>query len=504
MSKQTSFRLALAVPAMLAAQASWADLTTAEVWADWKTYMESMGYAVTAGETVNGADLTVSDIQMSLTLPEGSGAVTVSMGTLTFIQNGPAVDVQLPNVMPLTINAMENGENFVMRFDYAQTGQRMTASGSSDKATYDYSADSIDLSLTSLEAEGVNFGQDNAKVNVTGTGVSTSTTMTLGALRTYEQTGSLEKMVYDVAIDNPDEPVKVKFNGSIDGVSFDGGGSIPLTLLDTSNMAAMMKAGFAASGKFNYTSGASNVDVQDPASGNFTAQTTSQGGALGVVMNDKELAYNVSQNDVRLNVQAAQLPFPVEMSMARAGFDLAMPISASDDPQDFAFGLTMGDFVMSDLIWSIFDPTAQLPRDPATIELDLTGKAKLLVDIMDPETAASTPVPGELQALTLGKLLLSVAGARLEGSGDFTFDNTDTTTYPDFPKPVGAINLALAGGNGLMDKLVAMGLLPEEQAMGARMMMGLFAVPGDAPDTLTSTVEFNDAGQILANGQRIK
>jgi hypothetical protein len=72
------------------------------------------------------------------------------------------------------------------------------------------------------------------------------------------------------------------------------------------------------------------------------------------------------------------------------------------------------------------------------------------------------------------------------------------------PKPVGQINLALQGGGALIDKLVAMGLLPSEQAMGARMMMGLFAVPTGEPDSLTSQIEFTEDGQILANGQRIK
>jgi hypothetical protein len=54
-----------------------------------------------------------------------------------------------------------------------------------------------------------------------------------------------------------------------------------------------------------------------------------------------------------------------------------------------------------------------------------------------------------------------------------------------------------------MDNLVAMGLLPEEQVMGARMMLGLFTVPtGD--DQLTTTIEVNAEGQILANGQRLQ
>ena len=65
-------------------------------------------------------------------------------------------------------------------------------------------------------------------------------------------------------------------------------------------------------------------------------------------------------------------------------------------------------------------------------------------------------------------------------------------------------NLTLSGANALLDKLIAMGFVSEDDAMGARMMMGMLAVPGDAPDTLNSKIEINEQGHILANGQRIK
>ena len=118
--------------------------------------------------------------------------------------------------------------------------------------------------------------------------------------------------------------------------------------------------------------------------------------------------------------------------------------------------------------------------------------------------AENGTTPAELHALRIDRLTVDAVGAKLDATGDVTFDNSDTTTFPGFPKPVGDININLSGANGLLDKLVAMGMLPAEQVMGARMMMGVFAVPGDAPDTLKSNIEFNDAGQILANGQRIK
>jgi hypothetical protein len=62
----------------------------------------------------------------------------------------------------------------------------------------------------------------------------------------------------------------------------------------------------------------------------------------------------------------------------------------------------------------------------------------------------------------------------------------------------------LRGGNALLDTLVSMGLVPEQEAAGARMMMGLFAVAGAEPDTLNSTIEVQGNGQIFANGQRIQ
>ena len=55
-----------------------------------------------------------------------------------------------------------------------------------------------------------------------------------------------------------------------------------------------------------------------------------------------------------------------------------------------------------------------------------------------------------------------------------------------------------------LDKLIEMGLVSDQDAMGARMMMSMFAVPGSEPDTLSSTIEVNEQGHVLANGQRIK
>jgi len=152
----------------------------------------------------------------------------------------------------------------------------------------------------------------------------------------------------------------------------------------------------------------------------------------------------------------------------------------------------------------MFDPMAQLPRDPATLILDISGAARMLVDIFDPSRPPTMPTPGELHALDLNELQLTFGGAELTGDGAFTFDNTDMVTYDGFPKPLGSVSLKLLGGNGLLDKLIAMGVVPEEQAMGVRMMAGLFANAGPGPDELNSTIEVREDGGLYANGQRLK
>ena len=97
-----------------------------------------------------------------------------------------------------------------------------------------------------------------------------------------------------------------------------------------------------------------------------------------------------------------------------------------------------------------------------------------------------------------------IVGASLSGNGAFTFDNNDLATFGGVPRPTGEVNLQLMGGNGLIDKLIQMGFVSDQDAMGARMMMGMLAVPGDGPDTLNSKLEINDQGHVLANGQRIQ
>jgi hypothetical protein len=221
-------------------------------------------------------------------------------------------------------------------------------------------------------------------------------------------------------------------------------------------------------------------------------------------MDPDMLAYGGGGTGIEAKVSVPDLPFPIEYSAETIQANLSMPISKTDTPTDFSLAVILANFNVSDMIWGMGDPGGALPHDPATLVVDLVGKAQWLVDIMNPEEASKMDVPGMLHALTLKALQLKIAGADLTGSGAFTFDNNDLVSFEGLPKPTGSVDLKLVGGNGLLDNLIKMGLVPADDAMGVRMMMGLFAVAGEAEDTLTSKIEINEQGHILANGQRLK
>lgn len=490
--------------------AAFADVTAEQVWADWRDYMKDSGYTLEATETRSGDTLTVSGISMTFEVPEEDMTIEMSMGDMNFVDNGDGtVSITLAPSLPIDISVdAEDGEDVEIGLDYATDGLTIDVSGDPENMTYAYSAANIALTLVSLNIEGEDvpmdeFGQAEFRMaDVEGT-----TEMSVGNLRQSVQKVTTGAVSYVMDFNEPDDGGgRFVIRGEAEGMEFDGTASLPNDM-DPEQMAAALKAGFAFDGSFSFTNGSSNFNFND---GDESAQGTSSSssGQIGLKMDESGITYSGEGTDIAMSMAGAEIPFPLEMSMQQAGFNLMVPVTAGEGEQDFAFALTLGDFTMSDLIWGIFDPSGQLPRDPATVAFDTSGTVKLLVDLLDPEEMEKIEegesMPGELHSLDLNSLTVSAAGAELTGDGSFTFDNSDLTTFEGMPAPTGSVNLMLVGGNALLDKLVAMGFVPEEQAAGARMMMGLFAVPGDGEDTLTSTIEVKGDGQVLANGQRIK
>ncbi len=486
-------------------QTALADVNAQVVWADWKAYLEGFGYEVSSREATSGDTLTVSDLIMSIDLPEGEGAMSMSLGEMTFTnQSGGSVAVGIAESLPIAFKFnTEKDEPVEGVIDYNNTDLSIIVSGDPNNMTYTYSAATLDMIMKSVMVNGTTI-PINA-INVMLKDMAGTAQMKTGNLRDVTQTFTAASMSYNVDIP-PIDGNSFKMVGTLNGLSFDGTGAYPMGAADPQDLASMLKAGFAFKGGFAHEGGSTKLNFNED--GKVTeGESSTDSGSLAVTMDADQLHYTGKTKGLRSTMVGGDLPLPIELNSQESAFNVKMPVAPGDSAQDFEFGLLLGGFTTSEMLWGMIDPTQQLPRDPATLEIDLAGKAKLLLDMFNPKEAAKMEdgsAPGEIESIDIRTIRLNVAGADLTGNGAFTFDNSDMETIPGMPKPEGAVELKLVGGNGLLDKLVAMGLLPEDQAMGARMMMGLFAVPGEGEDTLNSKIEVNDQGHVLANGQRLR
>jgi hypothetical protein len=498
-----------AIAVLLSQTAAHADLTAEQVWEDWQAQAASYGQPFTAANVGREGDtLVVSGLRISMDA-DGDGADDVS-GTLAearFQERGDGtVEITMsPDFDMIFAQDLPDGPDVSYTISMDMGGLTMIASGDPDLRRYDYLAPSVKMSLTSLSVDG---DQIDGTFQATATGVNGNYVMGSGDPRQVASESNFDAVAFDVDFTDPDgNDGRIVVTGSIADIASTSKTTL-LKTADLADMAAMLAAGFAVDGSL--TSGAASyvMQAQGIDGSTFNADVSATGGSLDFVMGADGLTYGGSNTGVEVLVSGSEIPFPqVRLTAAEMGGSLTMPIAASQVPQDAGFGLILRDLQVSEMIWSMIDPAGVLPHDPATLIIDAMGTANWNIDIMSPEVQQGNfgdGAPGQIHSMDLRNLQLAIAGAVLTGTGAFTFDSSDMQTYPGAPKPVGKINLSLDGANALLDKLITMGLIPAEQALGFRGMMGMFARPGTGPDTLVSEIELTPDGGIAANGLRLR
>lgn len=485
-----------AVLALVAANAALADVTPEEVWQNWQDYYASAGSAtITTGSAERDGDtLVVSDFKASVDAEGtksdtliaeirlrdlGDGSVEVTMSDeASFAFSGPGVD---------------GGKATGATGSVKMPGLVGIVSGTVEDMAYDFTAPSVDLSIEPTED-----GKPVGKVGVLLSDTASSYQLS-GPAEAKQLDGSFEAASAAINIDVKDDASGLV--GSLNAADLSGEVTGDLTGIDEEDIADALAMGFAVDSSLSYGALSYEFDITDD-TGPSKLVGGSEGGSFQVAMDAARILLAGGGKNVAATFSGAQLPFPeVKLSYAESGFNLTMPIGKGDAPQDFSFLTKLVDLQVSEEIWAMLDPTGALPHDPATVVIDTSGKALLKSDLMS--TPDGTPPDAELHALTLNDLTARFAGAELTGKGALTFDNTDLTTFQGVPAPTGTVDLKLVGGNTLLDKLVGMGLVNEEQAMGARMMIAMFANPGAGADELTSTLEFKDK-HFYANGQQLQ
>ncbi|MBW0158109.1 DUF2125 domain-containing protein [Sedimentimonas flavescens] len=493
-----------AIFSLMGTTALYADVTAEQVWESiQKTYADYGSVVTTEKSERSGDTLILSGLKVVTEQNQEEFNVQtrteMAAEELRLRERGDGT-VEITGADKITLatsSAVQAGEETVttqMNMVMTQASAVAVASGSPEKIRYDITAPEmvVEGDMES-SAEG---DQPAMKLAATMTGTSGFYEVTQGEMTETLSDMSMSALKFSMEVSDPTASENFTMSGQMADLRTEGTSRMNL-VPGKADFFSMMAGGAEVKGYVGY--GASKFVIEGTAAeGPVYMESAAESGRIDVLLNGETFDYGVKSGPSTFSLSSPDVPFPIAGAMGDSEFRLAAPVAKSEEAAPYTAKLTMKDLTVSDDIWGLFDPTGQLPHDPATLIIDLTGSLRPLVDFFSEEMATLEGPPAELQSLDVNKVQLTLLGADLSGKGALTFDNT-----MGVPMPLGSITLDLTGSNALMEKLVAMGMVPQDQTMFVNMMLGLYANPaGD--DAYTSTIEFNEGGEILANGQRIQ
>ncbi|WP_347266728.1 DUF2125 domain-containing protein [Paracoccus sp. (in: a-proteobacteria)] len=530
----TSSALALAAMTMPAL----AEVTPEQVWQAWLDYYQSMGNSVTEGKRdLAGETLTLTDVVISSGTTDPRSSIAIPEITLSATGDGKVRTVLSEHLAGTVKGSDEDGGSFELPFTVDLPGNVITTSGEVGDMTHELDYPGLNLALSTITSEGK---QHPLPVKLAVTDTTGTLHAVSGPPAKYDYALNSDKITFTGDFDDG-EGERVKLSGSLMQTAFSGNMTLPAGIRPEEDMNAALKAGLAFSGVvrsgplaglFEFTGTGDDGQVSSG-----SGQYDGKGFELGYTLSQDGLGYQASADATSFQMTSSDLPFPIAYAVDSGGFDMQLPVMQSDQPQPFKFAYSLAGLTLGDAIWNMFDPGAKLPRDPASLDLDVTGNMRVIKDVFDMSEAQPAPVPAPADDtdaataegvdpdapadtaealaeaaeagpetpfapvdLTINQFALSALGARAHAEGMLKAAESG-----DMTAPIGQIIVTYEGLNGLIDTLASMGLIPEDQLTGVRMMLAMFAKPvAEGQDKLETRLEFREGGAIFANGQQIQ
>lgn len=487
----------LAAPALafLMTGTAHAALTADQVWQSWKDAGAMVGLTVSAATENNaGGVLTLNGVTVA---PEGMSGLTISDMTLTEQSDG-SVTIAPGADIGVTMTGDTEGSVKV-----AHDGLTITAREADGGVAYDYAAAKVDVAYSSTYP-GVSFDSTEApKVTSSGdvslANLSGSYSDTPGTNRTFGWALKADTLAYNTTSDDPGMKMKQTSTSTTQGIDMSLSFALPSTIALTAiaspaDFTTALNEGLAFT--LSTKQGESSGTMKQEAEFMPMDLTMKAGGGEGTVLFNKDtLSIKSMAAGLDISSGPGMMPVPLQVTSGPMEIGLTAPVLATQAAGDYGLVLKLADFSLNEEAWAMFDPNGALKRDAAQIAVDISGKTTMDLPALVAAEETGVPYVPAPESLNITQLALKVAGAALDATGAFTFDNS-----AGMPMPLGEANVTVTGANALIDGLIATGLMSEDDAMGARMMMGMFMVPaGD--DTLTSKIEAKEGMQILVNGQ---
>ncbi len=501
---------------LLGSSAGFAAITAEDVWQAMTDTYGSVGLKSTATQTRDGNVLKISDWQFTGTFPKQmGGSVFLSTTGLTLTENGDGtVSLTYPETMPISVALTLPDDNYATaNFVVDQTGYTELLSGDPDNIHFEYAYDTLGLTIKNVDISDPDVDLSNLTGGMHFRNYTSTGTMRRGEMINIGQTYHAESVMLDFSTDIGGVEGKkgqMEYSARYENYGGTTNAQLPVGGVDIFNLPALLRAGMMAKGEMSIGQMATNMLVtldgeifQKQNISVSSTKTTAEFSKNGISILSDAKDYLVDMID-------RNMPFPLKAQLPYVGVALEMPLLKSDAEQKFRVMYDFRDITISEKMWEMIDQITgtSFPHDPATLTFDVSGKGQLYYDLLDFEAMArisdSDEVPGDITSIAIDNLNIAAVGAALTASGAFDVNTKDLETFDGMPAIDGKANIKISGSNALLDRLAAMGVVEENEAMGARMMMGIFMKAGEGEDMLTSTIDVTKDGQVSANGQRLK
>ncbi len=506
-----SVRHVLAAAALCAPQAALADLTVEQAWEVWTTQFEALGLDWEADAVPEGDALAVGPIFLTMQFPGLPLEMNLQLPGPRFVPDAGEIEVQLPTseTMPFSVSAtggagagFTSSGAFAWRMEDVSVRMRQTDAGVETR----WSGISFEIDMTEYGTGGQPFPAeyryvqsgfditqtsriDGDWLDFTRRGVAGQVVIDYG----YGDETTAEGLVGTLRRDDVETLTELRLPRS--GPTLD---RLP-ELAEAGMMfrhEAVAKSGFDEDDEWYAGEVISSSETRWT---NITGLFTLTGDGLGVVS---------GADAVEMQMTDELLGISVDVEAARILLDLAMPVLRAVEPQEYALRFELDGLTLSEETWTAFFMSDKLPRQTADLKVDLGGEAILLETLFDLAALGQSfngPLPVSIETLDLRALEARFWDAELTGKGAVRFDHSASRTFDGVPATEGDATFELTGVQALLDRLTEAGVLTTDDAMSARMMMGMFTAPVDGEeDAVRAEVDITPDGQVTVNGQRLR
>ncbi|WP_428512396.1 DUF2125 domain-containing protein [Roseovarius sp.] len=506
-----ALRPILLAVALSAPQVALADLTVEAAWEVWTTQFEALGLKWQAETKRDGAALAVGPIFLTLRVPGTALDVNLQLPGPRFVPDGPEIDVRLPvsEAMPFSMSTAEDGAAgftssgaFAWRMEDVTVLMRETEAGIETR----WRGQSFEIALTEFGLFGTPYPAAYRYLQ-SGFDITQKSDIRDGWLD-FTRRGEAERVLVEYGYG--DETTAEGLVGALDRHAVE---TVTELRLPPEGPVLQSLSEQAADGMaFRHTMSAERGIDSDKDWLNGALIATSQTdwseikGDFALDQEGLRIVSGAQQTAMQLTDETLGVNFDIEAS--RVLLDLVLPVLRDVAPQDFALRFELDGLAMSEESWAQFFMAEDFPRQAADVAVDLGGEVILVETLFDLDAMSAAfggALPFFVETLDLRALGLRLPEAEVTGSGVFRFDHMDYETLDGFPATEGRAVFDVTGAQALLDRLVSAKVLTTEDAMSARMMLGMFTRPVEGQDeTARSEVEITADGQVLVNGQRMR